>query len=263
MTRIAMWCAPRTISTALMRAWENRPDTVVIDEPFYAHYLQATGMDHPGRDDIIVSYEADWRIVARTLTEDPLPEGAAIWYQKQMAHHILDHIELDWVGKVTNCFLIRAPAEVITSYIKVRAQPALLDLGFPQLLRLFETVRRDTGSIPPIIDSQGCAGESPRHAHPAVRSGVGAVLRADALLAAGSPRQRRRLGALLVRSCGKIDRFRPLPSQRRSATAAFTGPLGPGAGDLPGTIQIPPDYSGSWSVISAGQRASLCWAMGF
>ena len=71
MTRIAMWCAPRTISTALMRAWENRPDTVVIDEPFYAHYLQATGMDHPGRDDIIASYEADWRIVARTLTEDP------------------------------------------------------------------------------------------------------------------------------------------------------------------------------------------------
>ena len=161
MTRIAMWCAPRTISTALMRAWENRPDTVVIDEPFYAHYLQATGMDHPGRDDIIASYEADWRIVARTLTEDPLPEGAAIWYQKHMAHHMLDHIELDWVGKLTNCFLIRAPAEVITSYIKVRAQPTLLDLGFPQLLRLFETVRRDTGSIPPIIDSQDVL-ENPR-----------------------------------------------------------------------------------------------------
>ena len=154
MTRIAMWCAPRTISTAIMRAWENRPDTVVSDEPFYAHFLQATGMDHPGRDDIIASYEADWRIVARNLTEDPLPEGAAIWYQKHMAHHMLDHISLDWVGKLTNCFLIRAPAEVITSYIKVRSQPTLMDLGFPQLLRLFEAVRRQSGSIPPVIDSQ-------------------------------------------------------------------------------------------------------------
>jgi len=154
MTRIAMWCAPRTISTALMRAWENRPDTTVIDEPFYAHYLQVTGIDHPAGDEIIASYETDWRLVASTLTEDPLPDGAAIWYQKHMAHHMLDHIELDWLDKLTNCFLIRSPVEVITSYIKVRAQPTLLDLGFPQLLRLFETVRRNTGSVPPVIDSQ-------------------------------------------------------------------------------------------------------------
>ena len=154
MTRIAMWCAPRTISTALMRAWENRPDTVVIDEPFYAHYLQATGIEHPGRDEIIASYETDWRIVARSLTEDPLPEGAAVCYQKQMAHHMLEHIELDWVGKLANCFLIRAPAEVISSYIKVRPQPTLLELGFPQLWRLFEAVRRDAGCVPPVIDSR-------------------------------------------------------------------------------------------------------------
>ncbi len=149
-----MWCAPRTISTALMRAWENRPDTVVIDEPFYAHYLQATGIDHPGRDEIIATYETEWRAVARGLTEDPLPHGSTISYQKQMAHHILDHIELDWVGKVTNCFLLRAPAEVITSYIKVRPEPTLRDLGFPQLLRLFEAVRLRTGSVPPVFDSQ-------------------------------------------------------------------------------------------------------------
>ena len=154
MTRIAMWCAPRTISTALMRAWENRPDTVVIDEPFYAHYLQATDIDHPARDEIIASYETDWCVVARNLTEEPLPDGAAICYQKQMAHHILDHIELDWVGKLTNCFLIRAPAEVITSYIKVRPRPTLVELGFPQLLRLFEAVRLRSGSVPPVIDSQ-------------------------------------------------------------------------------------------------------------
>ena len=161
MTRIAMWCAPRTISTALMRAWENRPDTTVIDEPFYAHYLQVTGIDHPASDEIIASYENDWRVVARTLTEDPLPGGATVWYQKHMAHHMLDHIELNWLDKLTNCFLIRSPVEVITSYIKVRSQPTLLDLGFPQLLRLFDTVRRNTGSIPPVIDSQDVL-EDPR-----------------------------------------------------------------------------------------------------
>ena len=35
MTRIAMWSGPRNISTALMRSFENRPDTFVSDEPFY------------------------------------------------------------------------------------------------------------------------------------------------------------------------------------------------------------------------------------
>ncbi len=43
-TRIAMWSGPRTVSTALMRAWENRPDTVVTDEPLYAFYLHRTGI---------------------------------------------------------------------------------------------------------------------------------------------------------------------------------------------------------------------------
>ena len=31
--RIAMWSGPRNISTALMRAWENRGDCAVSDEP--------------------------------------------------------------------------------------------------------------------------------------------------------------------------------------------------------------------------------------
>jgi hypothetical protein len=29
--------------------WGNRPDTFVIDEPFYAYYLKTTGKKHPGR----------------------------------------------------------------------------------------------------------------------------------------------------------------------------------------------------------------------
>ncbi|MDH5284363.1 MAG: HAD family hydrolase, partial [Gemmatimonadota bacterium] len=36
-TRIAMWSGPRNISTAMLRSWENRDDTWVVDEPLYAH----------------------------------------------------------------------------------------------------------------------------------------------------------------------------------------------------------------------------------
>ena len=73
--RIAMWSGPRTVSTALMRAWENRPDTVVVDEPLYAFYLARTGIDHPGRDEIIASMRSDWRGVLDQLTRGPGPGG--------------------------------------------------------------------------------------------------------------------------------------------------------------------------------------------
>ncbi len=43
--RIAMWSGPRTLSTTLMRAWGSRADTAVVDEPLYAAYLAATGLE--------------------------------------------------------------------------------------------------------------------------------------------------------------------------------------------------------------------------
>ena len=91
--RIAMWSGPRTVSTALMRAWENRPDTVVADEPLYAFYLDRTGLDHPGRDEVIASQPTDWRVVLAGLTSALLPAGAVISYAKHMTHHLLPEVD--------------------------------------------------------------------------------------------------------------------------------------------------------------------------
>ena len=109
---IAMWSGPRNISTAMMRSFENRPDTTVIDEPFYAYSLVKTGINHPGRNDIIQSMETDWRKVVNTIT-GPTPDGASVWYQKHMAHHMHDEVALDWYSNLRHCFLIRDPREVI------------------------------------------------------------------------------------------------------------------------------------------------------
>jgi hypothetical protein len=151
--RIAMWSGPRNISTAMMRAWGNRPDTVVIDEPFYAYYLNATGKGHPGADEVIASGETDWRKVIAQLT-GPIPNANRIFFQKQMAHHLLPEVDREWLGAVTNCFLIRDPREVIASYVKKREDPALQDLGFVQQAEIFDFVRVRTSSIPPIVDAK-------------------------------------------------------------------------------------------------------------
>jgi len=158
--RIAVWSGPRNISTALMRSWGNRPDTFVCDEPFYAHYLRETGVEHPGVDEVLASQENDWRKVADWLTGD-VPEGNTIFYQKHMAHHLLPHMGGDWLKQLSNALLIRDPREMLTSLLKVTPGAEVEDTGLPQQWELFETLRDETGHAPPVIDSRDVL-ENPR-----------------------------------------------------------------------------------------------------
>lgn len=150
--RLAMWSGPRNISTAMMRAWENRGDCVVIDEPLYAHYLAQTGLDHPGREAVIAAGETDWRKVAARLV-GPVPEGKPVWYQKHMTHHLLPHMGREWLGALTHAFLIRDPREVLLSYIRSRPRVTAEDIGVLQQLEIFEDVQRLRGSTPPVIEA--------------------------------------------------------------------------------------------------------------
>jgi hypothetical protein len=135
-TRVAMWSGPRNISTAMMRSFGSRADTVVVDEPFYAHYLAVTGLDHPGRDAVLASQPNRWQDVAAALT-GPLPSGVTVSYQKHMAHHLLPDMGRSWLGALTHAYLIRDPAHVVASYARVRGEPTLTDLGYPQQREIF------------------------------------------------------------------------------------------------------------------------------
>jgi hypothetical protein len=150
--RIAAWSGPRNISTAMMRAWENRPDATVVDEPFYAYYLATTHLDHPGREEVIAAGETDWRKVVTALT-GPIPQGRAIFYQKHMTHHLLPEVDTAWLAQVTNVFLIRDPREVLLSYVKSRPTVTAEDIGVPRQMEIYEGVRDLTGAEPVVIDA--------------------------------------------------------------------------------------------------------------
>lgn len=158
--RLAIWSGPRNISTAMMRSWGNRKDIFVCDEPLYAHYLQATGIDHPGRDEVLARHETDWRKVIAWLT-GPVPEGKTIFFQKHMAHHLLPEIDRCWLDKVVHGFLIRDPREMLTSLVKHLPNPRLEDTGLPQQAELIRWVREKTGRVPPIVDARNVL-EAPR-----------------------------------------------------------------------------------------------------
>lgn len=148
-----MWSGPRNISTAMMRAWDNRNDSIVCDEPLYAYFLKETGKPHPMAAKIIEKHESDKNRLTTWLT-GPLPEGKRVFYQKHMTHHLIPSMGSDWTVGVTNCFLIRKPSEMLTSYLKKMPGAELEDTGYPQQVEIFERVRSTTGETPLVIDSK-------------------------------------------------------------------------------------------------------------
>ncbi len=132
-----MWSGPRNISTALMRSFENRHDTYVIDEPFYGYYLKETNKKHPLKNEIIKKYPNNEKDIIKMITTSS-NSNKLIFYQKHMTHHILEKTSLKWISKGINCFLIRDPAEVINSYIKKNKLYDISEIGFPSQLKIFK-----------------------------------------------------------------------------------------------------------------------------
>jgi hypothetical protein len=149
--RVAMWSGPRNISTAMMRAFENRPDTVVVDEPLYAAYLARTGVDHPARAAVMDSQPTDIADAIAGLFA-PLPSGGRVHYAKHMAHHVSRDMDLGWTLGFRNVLLIRDPVEVVASYVRARETCQPGDVGLPQqgwLLDLWD----EHGLEVPILDA--------------------------------------------------------------------------------------------------------------
>jgi hypothetical protein len=149
--RIVMWSGPRNLSTAMMRSFGARADTTVVDEPFYAAYLAATGLDHPMREEILAVGETDWRKVAEACAREPTEPP--IRYEKHMTHHMLQGFGLDWMRGAAIAFLIRDPAAVAASYAAKREEVTAADLGAERQAEIFDIVAGMQGSAPPVIDA--------------------------------------------------------------------------------------------------------------
>lgn len=148
-----MWSGPRNISTAMMRAWENRGDCQVVDEPFYAHYLHTTALDHPMRREVLQSQSRSSTDVIEELLA-PLPAGIDCQYQKHMAQHMIGGVETDWYAQVRHAFLIRNPAEMIASYSEKRELTGAADLGLAQQVKIYSLVQNLSERAPPVVDAK-------------------------------------------------------------------------------------------------------------
>ncbi len=148
---LAMWSGPRNLSTALMRSFGNREDVIeVIDEPFYASYLKESNKKHPMYKEVLDSHESNWKMVVKNCSRI---DGMGICYQKHMVQHILPNFEKKWILKCINCFLIREPKEVISSFLKKWPEADFEDFGFLDQINLFHYIKNESGMPPVVIDA--------------------------------------------------------------------------------------------------------------
>lgn len=149
--RINSWSGPRNLSTALMRSFAQRPDTLAVDEPLYGHYLAVTGAPHPGRDELIEILETD----AERIVEDVIlgPCDSGVLFFKQMVHHLTPDIDLTFLDTCVNVMLIRDPAEVISSLVNQLPEPTMRDVGLARQVALFRDLCA-SGQTPPVLDAR-------------------------------------------------------------------------------------------------------------
>ena len=148
--KLSVWSGPRNVSTALMYAFRQRPDTLVVDEPLYGHYLEVTRAEHPGDDEVLAAMDTDGGRVVREVLLGPCERP--VHFFKNMAHH-LEGLDRGFLGGLTNVLLIRDPAEMLPSLARQLPNPTLRDTGLLYQTEILDHVLGE-GPEPVVLDAR-------------------------------------------------------------------------------------------------------------
>ena len=148
--KLSVWSGPRNVSTALMYAFRQRPDTLVVDEPLYGHYLEVTRAAHPGDDEVLATMDTDGERVVREVLLGPCERP--VHFFKNMAHH-LEGLDRGFLGGLTNVLLTRDPAEMLPSLARQLPNPSLRDTGLLYQTEILDHVLGE-GLEPLVLDAK-------------------------------------------------------------------------------------------------------------
>lgn len=154
---VHLWCGPRTLSTATMYSFAQRPDTSVVDEPLYAAYLRKhPRIFRPYRDQLLEHGTCDGNDVLEKMPD--IANGKGIIVAKHMAKHVdcIDKALL--IGcNVKNVIIVRDPFDMILSWdVKqgVHQEGNTLEAtSLPHMVQIYSEIRRLSGVPPIVVDS--------------------------------------------------------------------------------------------------------------
>ncbi len=148
--RLSVWSGPRNVSTALMYAFRQRPDALVVDEPLYGHYLKVTRAEHPGDDEVLAAMDTEGGRVVREVLLGPCERP--VHFLKNMAHHLAG-LDRGFLGGLTNVLLTRDPAEMLPSLARQLPNPTLRDTGLLYQTEILDHVLGQ-GLDPVVLDAK-------------------------------------------------------------------------------------------------------------
>ena len=148
--RLSVWSGPRNVSTALMYSFRQRPDTRVIDEPLYGHYLAVTDADHPASEEVTAAMDNDGERVVRRVMLGPCDKP--IVFFKNMAHHLVG-LDRGFLQEITNVLLTRDPREMLPSLAEQLPSPTLRDTGLAEQVEILDAAL-DGGNPPIVLDAR-------------------------------------------------------------------------------------------------------------
>ena len=166
---VALWCHPRSMSTATERLMRERGDLTVLHEPFmYDYYFHRGIRDFPHMErepDRPQSYdEARERILAEAA------KGPVFF--KDMAFYVTHRLPEDpeFARAITHAFLIRDPGRAIPSYWKLDPDLMEEEVGIAAQETLHTALTDLLGNPPPVVraediqrDARGVIGQLWRH----------------------------------------------------------------------------------------------------
>lgn len=146
---IALWAAPRCVSTAFEKTFSQRSDTVIVHEPFCDVY-----------------YFSKWRISNRygdcdelrnysstQAKEKILSNTNSLIFFKDHAYQALPYIDRQFLTEITNTFMIRDPQETMASWYRAKEYPPEEEFGFTALEQIWQILVDELGQKPIVIEA--------------------------------------------------------------------------------------------------------------
>lgn len=124
----------------------------VVDEPLYGHYLRVSGADHPGGDEVVAAMNCNGDEVISEIMTAAQQQANTRFFVKHMAHHLVD-LDMGFIDKCRNVFLIRDPREMLPSLTIQIPQATLVDTGLKRQWELLEDLQ-NLGQPFVVLDSR-------------------------------------------------------------------------------------------------------------
>lgn len=147
---IALWGPARSLSTTMVKSFEQRSDCAVEHEPFNDCYYFSTGRvtGMYGDQDDLLGYDGA-AAQSRILGHDQ-----ELVFFKDMAYLALPYVADDFLRRCTNTFIVRDPRLTLHSRKKLRSAVGEFEFGFTALWTMWRRVVREFRQPAVVIDGE-------------------------------------------------------------------------------------------------------------